>query len=778
MSKEQRIQKLQKDVSAVKLSVEKTLESIRALQKAVAGPYFNAEISWKEYNDLNGPATRGFEAIEEQKLTEKLDELLKLASFQSGTPLVAISASLGEYTDILEVLKQLGIPLNTLFEKPLPIVAVHDPETGEVRTSKTVDNLLHTYTPFKLRGVEGNYSILLLPSLRGDNITGSWYGGEIYSFDSDGKRVLTPDEIRPVSLRDIKNPISVTGEFPFRLEIDKKSAVESYYCLQGYYISYKSTCQYRGCPLWGPCGGKKFWRGPKPFQAISKVSPDIQVKVDKYEFLSAVLSTKEDEIRVERIDELTGKVYIDSVLFLSPKMLTTPVIRTKETIGYRVRTKSLAFSFREDWVRKTVTSLLQTNRPLFNWILMKWFISTNFDVNDVRSGVTTFFWNLIQGNSTDKKVADLRKALQSMQVTPELLSFGVNVLLHSIAHLLHEEVTIRLQTDGGNFMYTYWPDPDPKDNRFRIFLFENAEKGLGLTESFSERAGSAGPGLIGDMLSSILDEQILCVESQLRTGEIDPQDTDVGVIRGRLDDYKRAMESMSLYAPVELVRYILTGLDPSTKAILEKPEFTTYVDDLLSLYPSCWDGCYNCVRLETDCHQTPYEQMYAVSKLLLVAAINTWRKELGYLPERRIQFQLGQASNIMTLLKDATSSLQVITPWMSKEVAEILVELTRKNNISVRVITTEDAQIETHVKAVGIIKSSLSARLDARILKERRLHAKMVIIDGTLLVMGSANLTLSGLFENVENYVVIDDNQIVEKSKSQFEDLWKKSSKL
>lgn len=48
----------------------------------------------------------------------------------------------------------------------------------------------------------------------------------------------------------------------------------------------------------------------------------------------------------------------------------------------------------------------------------------------------------------------------------------------------------------------------------------------------------------------------------------------------------------------------------------------------------------------------------------------------------------------------------------------------------------------------------------------------MVIIDDSLLTMGSVNLTLSGLYENVEGYGIIDDPEAVKKLSLSFEEIW------
>jgi len=62
--------------------------------------------------------------------------------------------------------------------------------------------------------------------------------------------------------------------------------------------------------------------------------------------------------------------------------------------------------------------------------------------------------------------------------------------------------------------------------------------------------------------------------------------------------------------------------------------------------------------------------------------------------------------------------------------------------------------------------------IQVRVIKDKLLHAKMVLIDESLLIIGSANLTLSGLHENIESYVVLTNADIATESLTRFEELW------
>jgi hypothetical protein len=85
---------------------------------------------------------------------------------------------------------------------------------------------------------------------------------------------------------------------------------------------------------------------------------------------------------------------------------------------------------------------------------------------------------------------------------------------------------------------------------------------------------------------------------------------------------------------------------------------------------------------------------------------------------------------------------------------------------------------ETHVEALKIFDTNQSDEVNSKVLVDRLPHIKMIIIDDSLLIMGSANLTLSGLYDNVEGYVIIDEADAIKKSTLSFEELWKQGKDL
>jgi phosphatidylserine/phosphatidylglycerophosphate/cardiolipin synthase-like enzyme len=211
--------------------------------------------------------------------------------------------------------------------------------------------------------------------------------------------------------------------------------------------------------------------------------------------------------------------------------------------------------------------------------------------------------------------------------------------------------------------------------------------------------------------------------------------------------------------------------------VIEKDEVAPYVDDILSATPLCWDGCYHCVRLESDCHDSPYEQIFDVSKSLVITFLNEWRgtfKPEGELTGKaKTVIEIGEGRNLLNYIRKAKHEISIISPWFSKEVARTICELARTKSLSLRILTSNDLKNETHVEALKIFESEQSKTLKSKVLIDRLPHIKMIVIDDSLLIMGSANLTLSGLYDNVEGYVIIDDPEAIKKSLLSFEDIWK-----
>lgn len=789
----------EEDVRKLEFLVRKSKVAQEAVRKALEKLYRkNAEMLSRgelSYPDSAKITTRIFtpihKIIDELNLPSELDSVARFADSRIAAPLFAIDETIknGNWIDLLSVLKELGFSLNTLFEKPLPSVDIAGTRTLAQPISKAVDNLLYTYTPFKLRGARPeNYVMLLLPSTRRHSITKNWFSAEANYFYEDGIKVVTPDEVRPIRVNNLRGMLFVDGENFFRLEIDSRIVHGVYFCRMGYYISPKRTCTRRNCPLWSACDeGRRFWNGPRSFYSVAKVAPNIEVRVSNYGNIETLFTFGNGILAFEKINELSARIYIASVTFLSSRMIRNPLIKLRETIGYQVNTRAIALSIDSTWLRETIKELLLKDSELYTWVYIKYFILQNLDVNDVRR-VASFFWNLIRSNR-NQMTNRFNRGLKSREVDDDLITFGCQILLHTLSHVMHEDIIAKLQTNPNNIVYSYSEEPE-SDGKYRIFLFENAERGLGLSESFASRIRKEGRMIITKMIDDIIQIQLFHSRSLVSSASLEEASENVRTILNHLNFYNRTMQTnYGIFVPVEIVRYILAREDRDTARLVTREDVSTFMDDILSTSQMCWDGCYQCVRLETGCHNPPYEQMFLVSKNLLLALLNKVRvlfsKTLTSTSstvtegiEKKTILEVGKAKNLFNYIKSAQNNVKITSPWISEKVAKDICDLALKNDISFEILTSMDTSVRTHKNALRIFKQASIPKIKVRIIEDKQLHAKMVLIDQSSFIIGSANLTLSGLYENVESYVVLSDVDLVAKSVSEFVNLWKKATPI
>ena len=63
-------------------------------------------------------------------------------------------------------------------------------------------------------------------------------------------------------------------------------------------------------------------------------------------------------------------------------------------------------------------------------------------------------------------------------------------------------------------------------------------------------------------------------------------------------------------------------------------------------------------------------------------------------------------------------------------------------------------------------------RLNIKVSRKAFVHSKMYIVDGSYAVVGSANLTKSGLWENIETVTIYRDPEEVEEVKRDYLKIW------
>ena len=143
----------------------------------------------------------------------------------------------------------------------------------------------------------------------------------------------------------------------------------------------------------------------------------------------------------------------------------------------------------------------------------------------------------------------------------------------------------------------------------------------------------------------------------------------------------------------------------------------------------------------------------------------------------------GVGAHFLDEMLMAKDYIYIASRWISPEYAEKLVQLA-KEGTAVRIITSDDKE-KNHQKALEILKKALKPPAFARIkgwnppnmelgiIREKYLHVKLYVFDDKLAVVGSANLTKNGMWNNIEHVIVFDQPEEVQQLKHDFEKLWK-----
>jgi len=130
-------------------------------------------------------------------------------------------------------------------------------------------------------------------------------------------------------------------------------------------------------------------------------------------------------------------------------------------------------------------------------------------------------------------------------------------------------------------------------------------------------------------------------------------------------------------------------------------------------------------------------------------------------------------------LSKAQQEVLICSPWITHIVDELstLGKKVGKKKVNIKIITRllkED--IEKGV--TDLDKFRVLEDFGAEIRYNNNLHAKMVIVDNSVAIISSANLTKKGLAVNYEAGVCLKDKNMVNKVARFFNDVWRESEPL
>jgi phosphatidylserine/phosphatidylglycerophosphate/cardiolipin synthase-like enzyme len=131
-------------------------------------------------------------------------------------------------------------------------------------------------------------------------------------------------------------------------------------------------------------------------------------------------------------------------------------------------------------------------------------------------------------------------------------------------------------------------------------------------------------------------------------------------------------------------------------------------------------------------------------------------------------------------LSKAQQEILISSPWITHIIDELssFKKIGGKKKINIKVITRlikEDIEKGvTDLDKFRVLKDTFGA--DIRYNND--LHAKMVVIDNSVAIISSANLTKKGLSVNYEAGICLRDKNMVNKVAQFFNDVWKESKPL
>lgn len=109
--------------------------------------------------------------------------------------------------------------------------------------------------------------------------------------------------------------------------------------------------------------------------------------------------------------------------------------------------------------------------------------------------------------------------------------------------------------------------------------------------------------------------------------------------------------------------------------------------------------------------------------------------------------------------------------FTSRKIAEELVKA-KERGVQIRIVLDKSQETQAYSKS----RYLLNKGIDVRFWSGSGLqHNKFVIIDQKILITGSFNWTPTAENKNAENLLVMDDNNLIKKYRTEFEELWKQN---
>jgi len=509
---------------------------------------------------------------------------------------------------------------------------------------------------------------------------------------------------------------------------------------------------------------------------LVKVYPQIYTDAKKFE--SEILNVPLSKGMIVKFGKgsLFDRAIIGCHLVSSGDFFYSPMFNLmRDTLGYRISSNGILIEFDKEALKQLLKSILETP-DVYAWLAVKYLVTNKYykERGDVDLELCQkAFEGLIDEPSGTKAFKDeLKKLLKKKEINEELLDFSAFVFLHSLSHMVYEYIVDYLKTDPDNIAYHI----DRKE--YKVYLIENAEKGLGLTETLRDSIQGTEKEFFTDFLKWSLQVINDCEQHKNKIKALASKELSEKILRadqerqktfGEIDYFVKNVNQLmrSEYGidfPVEILRNTLVRKFGNDPLIMEA---------IVSNVSYCWDGCYNCVRLDKGCNYDPFKQTTRVSKRLFTEVVKR------ILSNMEIPIQVGSGFEwILEEISKTKNILRISSPWLSKDIIEKYIEPLLKKDIQVKVVTRKDLNNEEQVESLSYLGNLVKNYKSINVKHLDSLHAKMILIDDKIGIKGSMNLTFSGIYKNVELVEKYYKQEIVEKLVQDFESIFNLANKL
>ncbi|HIP49122.1 MAG TPA: hypothetical protein EYG92_09190, partial [Lutibacter sp.] len=336
-----------------------------------------------------------------------------------------------------------------------------------------------------------------------------------------------------------------------------------------------------------------------------------------------------------------------------------------------------------------------------------------------------------------------------------VVEFGIEILTHTLAHLLWSYLSKELEVEYRDLMYLYHIDRE--SDRIYILVAENSPFGvIDIVSHVRKKFGG-----IKEMVESFRKE----ITNVLREHELE--------LKTDLDDVKKAF---SRYLQTETGKkfgefvnelnkyykdFIEKGLildihafslhlllseaySQMTKQLkLDDHDILKELENILQFLgvAYCMDGCTACILVESGC-TTPLAQNLEVSRNLTLWFLKTFFEGESLTAK-------GQRFGESLLRTLPEKSVFIVTPYLDKKGAKLLKEITSKG-VNLTIVTRRQTYLEH--------KDTLDNAQVFLFTTPR--HEKIYIIDDRILVDTTWNLTLSSSSTNRFEIRLLDSQEI------------------